>query len=121
MNEIVIKPVSGYAYLGGSLLVILATGYAGVTVHPAFFILNLLAWLLLAGVFVVNPNEAKILVLFGKYVGSVKESGLYWANPLYSKSRISLKARNLDGDKIEGERPIGQPHRHRGGTGLEGR
>jgi regulator of protease activity HflC (stomatin/prohibitin superfamily) len=69
------------------------------------------ASLLLGGLFVVNPNEAKVLQLFGRYIGSVKAAGLRWANPFYTKKRISQRVRNfesahlkvndLDGNPIE--------------------
>jgi regulator of protease activity HflC (stomatin/prohibitin superfamily) len=65
----------------------------------------------LAGLFVVNPNEAKVLQLFGDYVGSVREPGFAWANPLYTKKRLSLrvvsmevgklKVNDLDGNPVE--------------------
>jgi regulator of protease activity HflC (stomatin/prohibitin superfamily) len=66
---------------------------------------------LLIGLFVVNPNEGKVLQLFGRYVGTAKDAGFQWANPLYSKRRVSLRVRNfesghlkvndLDGNPIE--------------------
>jgi regulator of protease activity HflC (stomatin/prohibitin superfamily) len=51
---------------------------------------------LLAGLFVVNPNEAKVLQLFGKYAGTVKQPGLRWANPFFTKKRISQRVRNFE-------------------------
>ncbi|MBP1635192.1 MAG: hypothetical protein H6Q10_1766 [Acidobacteria bacterium] len=56
---------------------------------------------LLAGLFIVNPNEAKVLQLFGSYVGSVKVPGLRWANPFYSKRRISLRIRNFESGRLK--------------------
>jgi regulator of protease activity HflC (stomatin/prohibitin superfamily) len=66
---------------------------------------------LLLGLFVVNPNEAKVLQLFGRYVGTAKDAGFQWANPLFTKRRVSLRVRNfesghlkvndLDGNPIE--------------------
>src|SRR5688572_7910331 len=50
----------------------------------------------LSGLFMVNPNEARVLQLFGKYVGTVREPGLRWANPFYSKRRVSLRVRNFE-------------------------
>src|SRR5437867_1284328 len=44
----------------------------------------------LAGLFMVNPNEARVLQLFGKYVGTIRTDGLRWSSPFYSKKRISL-------------------------------
>jgi regulator of protease activity HflC (stomatin/prohibitin superfamily) len=55
----------------------------------------------LAGLFVVNPNEAQVLQLFGRYVGTVKDPGLRWANPFYSKKRISLRIRNFESQKLK--------------------
>jgi len=54
-----------------------------------------------AGLFVVNPNEAKVLQLFGEYVGSVREQGFAWANPLYTKRRVSLRVVSLEVGKLK--------------------
>ena len=51
---------------------------------------------LLAGLFVVNPNEGRVLLLFGRYKGTVRDQGLRWANPLLTKRRISLRVRNFE-------------------------
>ncbi len=51
---------------------------------------------LLVGLFRVNPNEARVLQLFGRSVGTVSDYGLRWANPLYSKKAISLRVRNFE-------------------------
>ena len=48
---------------------------------------------LLAGFFIVNPNEARVATLFGKYSGSVKKDGFHWANPLLNKRHLSLRVR----------------------------
>jgi regulator of protease activity HflC (stomatin/prohibitin superfamily) len=53
------------------------------------------------GFFIVNPNEARVLQLFGKYVGTVKAPGLRWANPFYSKHKISLRVRNFETGKLK--------------------
>jgi len=55
----------------------------------------------LAGFFVVNPNEAQVLQLFGSYVGTVKVPGLRWATPFYSKKRISLRIRNFESGRLK--------------------
>jgi len=54
-----------------------------------------------AGLFTVNPNEAKVLTLFGKYVGTVREAGLWFANPFFAKKRISLRVRNFETTKLK--------------------
>src|SRR4029077_14484788 len=56
---------------------------------------------LLTGLFVVNPNEARVLQLFGKYVGTARTAGLGYANPLYHKRRISLRVRNFESGKLK--------------------
>ena len=56
---------------------------------------------LMFGFFIVNPNEAKVLTLFGKYSGSVKKDGFHWANPLLSKKHITLRIRNFESSKIK--------------------
>ncbi len=79
---------------------------AGMGMIFGSFVLNVF---LIPGYFIIQPNESKVLVLFGKYVGSVKEDGFFWANPFYSKQRISLRARNLTTDKIKVNDRLGNP------------
>jgi regulator of protease activity HflC (stomatin/prohibitin superfamily) len=69
----------------------------------------LLACFLLAGLFVVNPNEGKVLQFFGKYVGTVKAAGLRWANPLYTKKRISQRVRNFESAHLKVNDNEGNP------------
>jgi regulator of protease activity HflC (stomatin/prohibitin superfamily) len=64
---------------------------------------------LAVGLFLVNPNEAKVLQLFGKYVGTVRDPGLRWANPLYSKIKVSTRVRNFDSDKLKVNDRDGNP------------
>lgn len=53
------------------------------------------------GIFVVNPNEAKVITLFGRYVGSEKRAGLWFANPFTARKRISLRVRNFETTKLK--------------------
>jgi regulator of protease activity HflC (stomatin/prohibitin superfamily) len=62
--------------------------------HIALFI----AWF---GLFLVNPNEAKVLQLFGRYVGTVRDAGLKYANPFYSKHKVSVRVRNFETQKLK--------------------
>ncbi len=55
----------------------------------------------IGGLFVVNPNEAQVLQLFGSYVGTVKDPGLRWANPFYTKKRISQRIRNFESQHLK--------------------
>ncbi len=54
---------------------------------------------LLAGLFVVNPNEGRVLQLFGRYIGTAKDPGLRWANPFFTKRKISLRVRNFETER----------------------
>jgi regulator of protease activity HflC (stomatin/prohibitin superfamily) len=56
---------------------------------------------MLAGLFIVHPNEAKALVLFGTYKGTVRQDGFWWANPFLSKEPISLRVRNFETAKLK--------------------
>ena len=64
---------------------------------------------LLAGVFVVNPNEGRVLQFFGRYVGTARDQGLRWANPLYTKRRISLRVRNFETERSKVNDTDGNP------------
>jgi regulator of protease activity HflC (stomatin/prohibitin superfamily) len=64
---------------------------------------------LLTGLIVVNPNEAKVLQFFGRYAGTLKQPGLRWANPLYSKKRISQRIRNFESAHLKVNDNEGNP------------
>jgi len=95
-------PSNGYLILVIALLLV---------IFPILgLILTKLIWLiaflvigifLLIGFFVVNPNESMVLVLFGAYKGTVKKNGFWWANPFFTKKKISLRARNLESEPIK--------------------
>jgi regulator of protease activity HflC (stomatin/prohibitin superfamily) len=94
-----------------ALLVTAVRAFQPPLVIVAHALLVGLVALLFAGFFLVNPNEAKVLQLFGKYVGSAREPGLRWANPFYTKKKVSLrvvsfesgrlKVNDLDGNPVE--------------------
>ncbi|MGO9114116.1 MAG: SPFH domain-containing protein [Thermoguttaceae bacterium] len=64
---------------------------------------------LCSGFFALQPNEGRVLILFGAYRGTVREAGWHWTNPLNTKKRISLRARNLNGDKLKVNDKRGNP------------
>ncbi len=64
---------------------------------------------LIAGWFMVHPNEAKVLQLFGKYVGTAREPGLRWANPFYAKKAVSTRIRNFESGKLKVNDSYGSP------------
>ncbi len=63
----------------------------------------------LVGLFMVHPNQARVLTLFGKYVGSARETGLRWANPFFAKQTVSLRVRNFDCDPLKVNDNSGNP------------
>ena len=72
--------------------------------------LLLLAGLSVLGFFVVQPNQAEVLILFGRYIGSVRESGLYWTLPLVvQRRRISLRVRNFNSEQLKVNDAQGSP------------
>jgi regulator of protease activity HflC (stomatin/prohibitin superfamily) len=56
---------------------------------------------LTAGLFMVNPNEGKVLQLFGEYKGTAKQEGLRWANPFFTKKKVSLRVRNFESSRLK--------------------
>ena len=82
-------------------LMIVGNLYLMLTYHPAFSLLFVIIFFIMIGFFIVNPNDSKVLTLFGKYSGTVVDNGFFWGNPFYGKAKISLKARTLEGDKIK--------------------
>lgn len=65
--------------------------------------------LILPGFFIINPNESKVVTLFGSYKGTITTSGLLWANPFYIKRTVSLRARNFNGQTLKVNDKLGNP------------
>lgn len=72
-------------------------------------LIDILSFFLMGGFFTLQPNEARVLILFGRYQGSVRTSGFHWTNPLNKKLKVSLRARNLNGDKLKVNDKSGNP------------
>ena len=72
-------------------------------------VVELVSILGLVGLFVVNPNEGKVLQLFGDYKGTAKDPGLRWANPFYTKKSVSLRIRNFETGKLKVNDSYGNP------------
>lgn len=117
MSEKPASTLSGYLMLlVGIVLLAVAGGiiYYGASTDNAvlvmpFVVLFVAAMLALGGLFVVNPNDAKVMVLFGKYAGTARQNGFFWANPFYIKKKISLRARNLSGQQLKVNDKVGNP------------
>jgi len=88
---------------------LVTVGRAGGVLAGVTLLLTLIIFACWFGFFMVNPNEGKVLQLFGKYVGTVKRSGLRWANPFYAKSSVSLRVRNFESSKLKVNDKNGNP------------
>ena len=75
-----------------------APSEAGIVVGIIGFVVSLLV---LAGLKVVNPNEARVLQLFGSYSGTIREAGLRWVNPFMTTRRVSLRIRNFESSRLK--------------------
>ncbi len=117
MSEKPTNVLSGYLMLAtgiglfaaGIAVAIFASGINNALLIWLSIILVLIGSLIFGGLFVVNPNDAKVTVLFGNYAGSVRKNGFFWANPFFVKKKFSLRARNLSGDKLKVNDKIGNP------------
>ncbi|WP_424001762.1 SPFH domain-containing protein [Maribacter sp. IgM3_T14_3] len=101
------KAQNGYIMLF-VVLVLLVGGIALLRIYVGAFMI-FAALFMCAGFVLVNPNSSRVLLLFGKYMGTIKENGLFWANPLYTKKRISLRASNFDSERLKVNDKLGNP------------
>ena len=113
-DETTASTLSGYPMLAILPLTVLA-GVAGalmlggVAIKILSLIVALLALVCLAGFYMVAPNEGRVLQLFGQYVGTDRALGLRWANPFYSKQRVSLRIRNFESGQLKVNDSAGNP------------
>ena len=106
------RPLSGYLIAGVAFiclvfaigLFILQIGFTWLAV-----LLIIVFVLLLSGFFINNPNESKVLLLFGEYKGTARQPGFYWTNPFFTKKHISLRARNHNGSVLKVNDKLGNP------------
>lgn len=108
-EEKIISAQSGYLHLLFTLLII--AGGIFMIANRNLLGLALIPFLLLhiIGYVVVSPNKALVLVLFGEYKGTVVKNGFFWVNPFYTKSKISLRAANLESKPIKVNDKLGNP------------
>jgi len=115
MKENPIRSLPGIPMLLALLIAALAAGWLAVNAAgaPLQFVLaglaGLVALFCLLGLYMVEPNQAAVLSLFGKYVGTVKENGLRWNNPFFSKKKVSLRVRNFESGKLKVNELDGSP------------
>lgn len=108
-QEKLIKLSSGYLMLFLFFALAISGIYGVANISDWFAIAIFLAIIIVLGFFLVNPNTSKVILLFGKYIGTVKENGFYWGNPLYLKKGISLRASNFDSERVKVNDKLGNP------------
>ncbi len=113
MNERKGFSVSGIPFIGLMLVQAALALYLFSSQTPIGFILGVALGVLLPflakGFFQVAPNEGQVQQLFGKYAGTVREEGLRWTNPFFSKQRLSLRVRNFESSKLKVNDSDGNP------------
>jgi regulator of protease activity HflC (stomatin/prohibitin superfamily) len=117
IREQVRKVSSGYLMLVVLLVAQFATAYwiyRAVVVMSipqliAAVLASVIVLIMWAGLFMIHPNEAKVLQLFGSYVGTAHEPGLKWANPFYQKTAVSTRVRNFESGKLKVNDSNGSP------------
>jgi regulator of protease activity HflC (stomatin/prohibitin superfamily) len=117
IKEIQRKYASGYLALFILPVLLIANGWVlgkalmSVNVYLIIFTVLIMLVLLvcLVGFFMVHPNQARVLTLFGTYVGSARDTGLRWANPFYAKKSVSLRVRNFDCETLKVNDSSGNP------------
>ncbi|MFT5847573.1 MAG: regulator of protease activity HflC (stomatin/prohibitin superfamily) [Psychroserpens sp.] len=109
-QEKIIVPANGYLML--FVFLILFFGSIGLAIalkNPVFILLVPISLFIVPGFIMVQPNASRVLLLFGKYIGTVKQNGFYWVNPFYTKKKISLRARNFDSERLKVNDKLGNP------------
>ena len=117
IHEIKRTVTSGYlmlavltaAQLGFAYLLYVAAQAGSVPGLVAAVLASIVVLICWAGLFMVHPNEAKVLQLFGKYVGTCHDPGLKWANPFYAKSAVSSRVRNFESGMLKVNDANGSP------------
>ncbi len=88
-------------------------GYGGIHQNPAPVAIAVIAFVILAfcckGLFQVQPNQGMVMLLFGRYAGTARDTGLRWTNPFYARRAVSLRVRNFESDKLKVNDSDGNP------------
>ena len=109
-EEKIIVPANGYLMLLVFLILFFGSIVAAIAnKNPEFIVIIPVAIFIAPGFIMVQPNGSRVLLLFGKYIGTVKKNGFYWVNPFYTKKKISLRARNFDSERLKVNDKLGNP------------
>ncbi|WP_031427590.1 SPFH domain-containing protein [Flavimarina sp. Hel_I_48] len=109
-KEKTVLPANGSILLA-ILILVIAASITGIFYfdNGLIGIVTFIVFALLFGLVMVNPNESRVLLLFGKYKGTIKANGLYWVNPFFTKKKISLRASNFDSERLKVNDKLGNP------------
>ena len=109
-EEKTVKPRSGWVMFTLTLVMMAAIAVVAIMIRqPGWLALELIPLTLMIGLFIVDPNESVVLVLFGDYQGSVRDNGFFWVNPFNSRKKVSLRAHNFDNEPIKVNDKLGNP------------
>lgn len=109
-EERTIKPMSGWAMLLVHIALIATIILAAMMLRqPPWLFLLAIPLITMIGFMIINPNQSVVLILFGKYQGTVKTDGFFWVNPFNVKKKISLRAHNFDNEPIKVNDKLGNP------------
>ncbi len=120
--EKILRPISGYLALSISFAVLAIAVWLFVIGIQSFdrgnngglqitlAVISFIAFIFfIKGLMIIQPNHSRVLTFFGKYVGSVKDNGLFFINPLYGTQKISLRSENLQGQTLKVNDKMGNP------------
>lgn len=109
-EEKIIIPANGYLMLFVFLILFIGSIVLIAVFETAWPALSILLSIILSfGFLMVQPNGSRVLLLFGKYVGTIKKNGFYWVNPFFTKKKISLRASNFDSERLKVNDKLGNP------------
>jgi len=113
--EKILKPMSGFlalvialVFIGGGIYLLVNADQQILSLVGGVLLI-LLAVFFIKGLMIIQPNHSRVLNFFGRYVGSVKENGLFFVNPLYSSHNISLRYQNFQGQTLKVNDKMGNP------------
>src|ERR1700748_2662515 len=109
-TEQINKPASGYMMLMLMLAVLAGGVFFMISEAP---LVGAVCWILFVfiarGLMVIPPNTAKVMLLFGDYQGTVRDSGLFWVNPFFTRQTVSMRARNFESEQLKVNDKMGNP------------
>jgi len=113
--EKVVKPMSGFTALALAIISLAIGFWLAVQFNDngwmafGIIVLGISALLLLKGLMIIAPNNAVVLTFFGQYVGTARDNGLFFVNPLFARTKVSLRAQSLESNKLKVNDKLGNP------------